>query len=177
MIELHFQHLSKTTRFGFNRTSKIDMDEREAASPVNGSPWPWEHWISGKMLQYASVSTEEWYSAAVEGSLDAQGPAGLELDMGPWGHGMFLFFGHGGLVSQEDKMSLGAIAGNSMVWEAAYKHKPSPLWEVSRVIWGSTLSISSAFGLDSCRLIVIKINRSLSVSSCPHSSPCFYFSW
>lgn len=28
-------------------------------------------------------------------------------------------------------MSLGAIAGNSMVWEAAYKHKPSPLWEVS----------------------------------------------
>ena len=35
---------------------------------------------------------------------------------------------------QEDRMSLGAIAGNSMVWEAAYKHKPSPLWEVPRVI-------------------------------------------
>ena len=32
-------------------------------------------------------------------------------------------------VSQEDRMSLGIISGNSMVWEAAYKHKPSPLWE------------------------------------------------
>ncbi len=31
---------------------------------------------------------------------------------------------------QEDGMSLGTISGNSMVWEAAYKHKPSPLWEV-----------------------------------------------
>lgn len=29
-------------------------------------------------------------------------------------------------------MSLGSISGNSMVWEAAYKHKPSPLWEASR---------------------------------------------
>ncbi|CAK9008597.1 unnamed protein product [Durusdinium trenchii] len=32
---------------------------------------------------------------------------------------------------KEDRMSLGIISGNSMVWEAAYKHKPSPLWEVS----------------------------------------------
>ncbi|CAL1144260.1 unnamed protein product [Cladocopium goreaui] len=63
-------------------TSKIDMDEREAASPVNGS---------SDMLQQLK---------------------------GHW-------------MRKEDKMSLGAIAGNSMVWEAAYKHKPSPLWEVS----------------------------------------------
>ncbi|OLQ13770.1 hypothetical protein AK812_SmicGene2138 [Symbiodinium microadriaticum] len=30
----------------------------------------------------------------------------------------------------EDKMSLGTISSNSMVWEARYKHKPSAMWEV-----------------------------------------------
>ncbi|CAE7217846.1 unnamed protein product [Symbiodinium sp. CCMP2592] len=31
---------------------------------------------------------------------------------------------------KEDKMSLGTISSNSMVWEARYKHKPSAMWEV-----------------------------------------------
>eukprot|EP00490_Sorites_sp_Unknown_P003696 CAMPEP_0114696450 /NCGR_PEP_ID=MMETSP0191-20121206/72571_1 /TAXON_ID=126664 /ORGANISM="Sorites sp." /LENGTH=106 /DNA_ID=CAMNT_0001994107 /DNA_START=63 /DNA_END=383 /DNA_ORIENTATION=+ len=46
-------------------------------------------------------------------------------------HGSLLPQLKGQWVRKEDKISLGAIAGNSMVWEAAYKHKPSPLWEAS----------------------------------------------
>eukprot|EP00434_Breviolum_minutum_P023088 symbB.v1.2.020373.t1/scaffold1707.1/size105203/4 len=63
-------------------TSKVDLDEREPASPLDAS--------HGSVLQQLK---------------------------GHW-------------TRKEDKMSLGTISGNSMVWEAAYKHKPSPLWEV-----------------------------------------------
>eukprot|EP00490_Sorites_sp_Unknown_P002074 CAMPEP_0114643052 /NCGR_PEP_ID=MMETSP0191-20121206/3164_1 /TAXON_ID=126664 /ORGANISM="Sorites sp." /LENGTH=115 /DNA_ID=CAMNT_0001855293 /DNA_START=63 /DNA_END=410 /DNA_ORIENTATION=- len=53
-------------------------------------------------------------------------------------HGSLLPQLKGQWVRKEDKISLGAIAGNSMVWEAAYKHKPSPLWEAS----GSKIKMS-----------------------------------